>query len=146
MKKYIIILISIFMLAGCNKVKQFYLNEDDYKKAEIINLTDVELKEKEEAKDSFAILVYTPGCITCANFESVLNQYSELNNLTFYSISTEYFENTSIYKYIKHTPSLVLYNNGKISYYLDPDKDKDTESYLSVDNFDKWFRKYILFK
>ena len=108
-------------------------------------ITVNELKKLEEEEKSFAVFVYLPGCTSCAEFRTVLEQFVEDNNLEVYTISILDTENTSISEVVEYAPSLVLYNKGEMVDYLDSTSDKDKPALTSVDGLNNWLEEYIYF-
>ena len=81
MKKYLL-LIPTLLLTSCKEVTYpFYLNDQYYNEGKLIELTSIdEFKTLENNKESFGIYVFLPGCMTCASFKPILEEYIEMIN------------------------------------------------------------------
>ena len=53
---------------------------------------------------------------------------------------------TEISEYIKYSPSIVIYNKGKIVSYLDAESNDDKKYYESMEGLYEWFTKYVILK
>lgn len=145
MKRIVLVILLALMIVGCGKVEKFYLEDELYEQGKITEITVNELKKLEEEEKSFAVFVYLPGCTSCAEFRTVLEQFVEDNNLEVYTISILDTENTSISEVVEYAPSLVLYNKGEMVDYLDSTSDKDKPALTSVDGLNNWLEEYIYF-
>ena len=142
MKKIMLILFSCLMLTACTE-KKFYLEDKYYQSNKLIEPTVEEVNELFNNKESFAAFVYTPGCISCAEFEKVTNEFRETNNIIFYHISSEVAKQTKIHDKVVYSPSAILVNNGEIITYLDATSDEDLKYYKTSENFKLWLEQYI---
>ena len=145
MKKILLVLLGCLLLTGCKQDK-FYLEDKYYESNNLIEPTVEEVNKLFENKESFAAFVYTPGCISCAEFELVTNEFRENNNIVFYHISLEVAKETKIHDKVIYSPSAILVNDGEIIAYLDATSDKDLEYYKSSNNFKTWLEQYIELK
>ena len=149
MKK--LLLLPILLLASCNKTTTypFYLNEKYYNEYNVIDLTSIDdFKALEKEKESFAIYVYLPGCLTCNAFKPILNEYLEQKEITIYSISyTKVKEKSNTIKSnISYAPSVALFNEGELVTYLDALSNEHIDYYSSVEGFSSWFETYVYLK
>lgn len=145
MKKVFILLLSILFLAtGCDKT--FYLDDEYYENNELIEIDSEGIKKLEEDKKSFLVFVNLSGCLSCAEFRVVLDDFMKEYNLTVYSLSITDIEGTCIDNCVKYTPSVVLYHDGKVVDYLDANSNDDLTYYESVDGFVSWLNKYVKLK
>ena len=142
-KKLIILIIITILLVGCNKTKKYYLEAEAYEKGSIIDISLEEFKKLEEDKKNFAIFVYLPGCTSCAQFRTVLDEFIQNNNIQFYAVSILDVIDTSIDDTIEYAPSMILYKEGEVVTYLDSVSDKDKSALTNTDAFKKWLEKYI---
>lgn len=145
MKKIILLLLSC-LLIGCTnteKIEKFYLNENYYLNSEIKEISEKEYNNLIENKDSFALLIYMPGCTTSANFSKIIEDFSSEYNMTFYKMKWVDAKKTEIYDFLKYYPSVIMYNKGESKSYLKSDSDNDLIYYQSVHDFKKWIEKYI---
>jgi len=145
MKKIIILLFFVcLILGGCTKDEnKFSLDEKYYENNEYINLDKDSLDTLIENKESFAVFIYQPLCTASYEFNKVLTEFSNIYQVSFYKIAFSDIKDTPISNYVKYYPSLIIYNKGKVVDYLDADNDKHTEYYKSVEDFAKWFSKYV---
>lgn len=142
MKKVLLVLFSCLLLTACN-TKQFYLEDKYYENNELIEPTVEEVNKLFENKESFAAFVYTPGCISCSEFEVVTDEFRNEYDIVFYHISSEVSKQTIISEYVKYSPSAVLVKDGEIVAYLDASSDEDLSYYKTKENFKSWLEKYI---
>lgn len=142
MKKILLVLLSILLLTGC-KQEKFYLEDKYYENSNLIEPTTEEVNSLFENKESFAAFVYTPGCISCAEFEKVIDEFRKENNIVFYHIKSEVSKETKIHEKVIYSPSAILVKDGEIMAYLDATSDKDLDVYKSKDNFKSWLEEYI---
>ena len=144
MKKIIYIFLLLLVLTGCTKEK-FKLEDKYYNNPEFTEIDSKKLNELEDNSESFLVMVYTTGCFSCMDFEKVLTKFTKEYNLQIFRINIKDIDNTNISGKIKYTPSLVIYNEGKVYKYLDAESDKDTKYYKDITNLKEWLDKYILF-
>lgn len=142
MKKILLVLFTILLLTGCEE-KKFYLEDKYYESNNLIEPTVEEVNKLFENKESFAAFMYTPGCISCAEFEEVTDEFRDENNIVFYHISSEVAKQTKIHDKVIYSPSAILVKNGEIVAFLDAASDKDALYYYTKDNFKSWLEKYI---
>ena len=145
MQKIILLLISC-LLIGCTKeekIEKFYLNDNYYSNIEIKEISDTEYNNLIEGKDSFALLIYMPGCTTSAKFSKIVEDFSNKNNISFYKMKWADAKKTKIYDFLKYYPSVIVYNKGEHKAYLKADSDDDLVYYESVNDFKTWMEKYV---
>lgn len=142
MKKIVLLLFTILLLTGC-KQKQFYLEDKYYENNNLIEPTLEEVNSLFENKESFAAFVYTPGCISCAEFEIVTTNFRKENDIVFYHISSDIAKETKIHDKVIYSPSAILVKEGEIVAYLDATSDEDLDYYKSKENFKSWLEEYI---
>ena len=143
MKKVLLGIMLIIFLVGCTKEK-FSLTDKYYDNPSFEEINKTELKALEKNKESFLIMVYTTGCFSCMDFEKVLTDFTNENNLQVLRINITDIKDTKLANKIKYTPTLVIYHNGKVYQYLDANSDKDTDYYKSTTNLKTWLDGYIL--
>lgn len=142
MKKILLVLLSILLLTGC-KQEKFYLEDKYYEDNYLIEPTLEEVNSLFENKESFAAFVYTPGCISCAEFEIVTTNFRKENDIIFYHISSDIAKDTKIHDKVIYSPSAILVKEGEIVAYLDATSDEDLDYYKSKENFKSWLEEYI---
>ena len=79
MKKFLVIIFLALLLVGCGKdeekkIEKFYLEDSHYGNAAITEITLEELETLEKEKKNFGVFVYLPGCTSCAQFRTVLEE------------------------------------------------------------------------
>lgn len=140
---FVLIIVSVIVLITNKEEKTFYLENNYYGTSKMTEIKTEELNELIDNKESFAVFVYQPMCITSNDFESVLFDFLNNNKINFYKIAFSNIKDTEIGKSIKYYPSFIIYNEGKMVDFLEADKDEDVEFYTSKDGFEKWFTKYV---
>lgn len=144
MKKRIIIfilIISSFLLTGCNK--KFSLNENYYKKAEFTEIKKEEYNKLIKDKESFGVFIYQPLCTTSYNFNKVVTKFMNMYNMSFYKMSFANMKETNLKDKIKYYPSFAIFKDGELVDSLDANSEEDTNKYKSVDYFASWFTSYV---
>lgn len=142
MKKILVLIFTILLLTGC-KQKPFYLEDKYYEDNYLIEPSVEEVNSLFNNKESFAAFVYTPGCISCAEFEVVTTEFRKEKNIIFYHINSEVAKQTKIHDKVIYSPSAVLVKDGEIVAYLDATSNDDLDYYKSKENFQSWLEKYI---
>lgn len=140
--KILVLVILILMIVGCGN-KKFYLEDEYYENGVITDITLEEINDLEMNEKSFMVFVYLPGCTSCAQFRTVLNEYIETHKLEFYTISINDLNDSKIKDHVQFAPSLVLFNKGKIVDALDATSNEDKSALTSVDGLNKWLEEYI---
>lgn len=146
MKKIIlvlILLINCFILVGCNKTTSMYLEEKYYNNAEFINLDINTLNTLIDNKETFVIFIYQPLCYASNDFEKVLTEFINTNNISIYKLAYTDMKETNLKEKIQYYPSFIIYQKGKVVDYLDANSNDDLEYYKNINGFTKWFTKYI---
>lgn len=145
--KACLVFVSILLVTACNsKQEKFYLEDFLYQEGKIEEITSSELEKLIKEKKNFGLNIYQPMCNASYEFSEVLTTFAEDKQLTFYKIQYADIENTHLEKVIKHYPSFVIYENGKIVDYLDAELDADIKKFKTYEGFDEWFTKYVKMK
>ena len=139
------IIIGIIVIRNMPE-KKFYLEDKYYGGSDFIEIKTSDLEKLIDDKESFALFVYQPACVTSANFEQILKDFSNSNNIEIYKIAFSDIKDTSLSKYIKYYPSFAIFNKGNMVSYLDANSDNDLKYYESKDEFQKWFTSFVLLK
>lgn len=142
----IILTIGITLLMIKGNEKSFYLEKKYYCSSGIKEINIDTLENLINKKESFAVFIYEPMCITSANFEVILNDFLNDNNLNIYKLAFSSIKDTNIGKIIKYYPSFIIYHKGELVDYLEADKDEDLKYYTDKASFKQWFTKYIKLK
>ncbi len=77
MKKLFSILVCAITLLGCgkSKIKPFELEDKYYGEGSFITVSNPsQLKELEDAKESYIVYVYLPGCVLCQAFRPIVQE------------------------------------------------------------------------
>lgn len=153
MKKSILIQMSIFfviviiLIFNTNKkMEPFYLEANYYKRNDMIEIEMDTLNKLIDHKKSFALFVYQSMCITSSDFEKVLSEFLEKNQISIYKIAFSDIKDTKIGKIVKYYPTFVIYKEGKMVDFLQADKEEDIKFYTSKEEFEHWFTKYVKLK
>lgn len=142
MKKKLLVLIAmVLMLVGC-KPEKFYLDDEHYDSVGIVEIDNKELKKKEKDEDNFGIFVFLPGCSSCAEFKTVLNEFTEDEDMMVYSISILDVKGTQV-EDLDFAPSFIVYKEGKAVDMLDPASNDDMPYFESADKFKEWLEEYV---
>lgn len=138
----IVSILFIFLVLNNNK-KTFFLENKYYGLKSINEIKIDELNKLIDNKESFAVFIYQPMCITSSDFEEVLNSFLEENQISIYKIAYSDIKDTDIGKSVKYYPSFIIYNKGEMVDFLESNKDEDVNYYSSKEGFSKWFTKYV---
>ena len=79
----LLISITIFVLKNKPELK-FYLEDKYYEKSGFVDIDNTKLNELIDSKESFALFIYQPACVTSSDFEQVLYDFSQSNNIKIY--------------------------------------------------------------
>lgn len=142
----IIISILFIIILNNQNIKTFNLDNKYYKKNLLEEIDTKKLNKLLNDKESFGIFVYQPMCFTSTQLNTVISDFQKKNKLSFYKISFSNIKNTSIEKYLKYSPSFIIYKKGKMIDFLEADKNEDIEYYKTADGFTNWFTKYVKLK
>lgn len=143
----LLLFISIITLIIKNTPnQQFYLEDKYYGKSDFTEIETEDLQKLIDNKESFALFIYQPACVTSANFEEVLKAFSNITNITIYKIAFSDIKDTNLSKYIKYYPSFAIFNKGSMVSYLDANSNDDLKYYKKENDFKKWFTKFVILK
>ncbi len=138
--------VLIWFLISPKTIEPFYLDDEYYDKAELIDIDGGELNILEEEDKSFIVFLYQASCSTSYDFSENIEEFSNTYEMTFYRMLFTEIKDTDIASYVKYCPSAVIYQKGKIVAYLDASSDEDTAYFNSVSEFKTWLTKYVLLK
>ena len=150
-KKVIIISVITFLLVASLVLfllnnRTFSLEKKYYGNSEFKELTISEYDKLIEDKESFAIFIYQPLCTTSYEFNKVLTEFANKNQISFYKMAFSDMKKTSLKEEVKYYPSFVIIKNGKVVDSLDANSDEDVDRYKKIDAFKEWFTSYVKLK
>lgn len=104
-----------------------------------------EFIKTQEDKKTYLLYVYLPGCISCASFKQIVEEFIEINDVTVYQLNYKVIKDNDniIKRSISYTPSLFIFKDGKCLAYLNPVGDVDKDKYHNTENLSKWINEYI---
>ena len=112
----------------------------------VIDIKDVsEFDKLIENKKSFLVLVYLPGCTSCAAFRPIVKDFVDANDVQMYQMNYQILKDRDniIKQKIDYTPSIFIFVDGELKAYLDPQSEKDEEIYKTTENLSNWINQYI---
>lgn len=142
----LILIPAILVIIKIIPVQKFYLEDKYYTDGSFIDIETDKLNDLINNKESFALFIYQPACVTSSDFEQTLHDFITNNNIKVYKIAFSNIKETTLSKSIKYYPSFVIFNKGKMVDYLDAESDNDLKYYESKDEFQNWFTSYVLLK
>lgn len=111
-----------------------------------IEIESVEqLKELEAQGKTFALYVYLPGCVSCASFYPIVKEFTVSNQIDMYAVKLNLLSKTdnSVSQRVSYTPSMFIYEDGKVKAYLDPGSNDDLPYYETLEGLSSWFAQYL---
>lgn len=149
MKKWILagagvlLLIAAVVLAVVFWPRKFSLDPEYLGGSGFEEIDVDEFRALVENKKSFAIFFYQPDCSASEDFEKVLAEFSEKENVKI--LKTDYVEakHSGLVPGLKYYPSLALYDTGKLVDFLKTDEDADISAYETEAGFREWWEKYV---
>ncbi len=142
---FILTIMTVLLFVN-KKEKKFYLENHYYTSSDVKEIKMDDLSDLINKKESFAVFVYQPMCVTSSDFEKVLNDFLEDNQISIYKIAFSNIKDTEIGNSVKYYPSFMIFNRGKMVDFLEANKDEDVLYYTSKESFESWFTKYIKLK
>ena len=137
------LLIVVFQKSGNQK---FYLEDKYYGNGNYEEIEASELDALIDDRESFVLFVYQPGCVNSANFEKVLDEFIDDEDILIKRIAFSDIKDTSIGDDIKYYPSFAIFNKGTMVDYLDAESSEDLNYYNSLSDFKDWFTSYVNLK
>ena len=145
MKKKLVIISIIVGLCVLGLVlfllnnKTFSLEKKYYGSSEFKELSVDNYNKLIEDKESFAIFIYQPLCTTSYEFNKILTEFANQNQMSFYKMAFSDMKKTSLKEEVKYYPSFVIIKNGKVVDALDANSEEDVKRYKTIDGFKEWF-------
>lgn len=140
--KFILAITSLFSLASCNNnINEKVQIEGSAFNESYIDISNEDLKSKINNHDSFLLYVYSPSCISCQEFSTIIDNYIKLNEVVIYGINsiTEPIEELDIS--FKMTPTLILFEKGEIIFNINPESNPET--FVSSSSLKEYLSNYI---
>ena len=110
----------------------------------ITELTSIEeFNELIATKQTFILLINLEGCMSCATFKPIVEEFAASKQVNVYSMSVLLTKDIEELKDIKYTPSLAVYKDGELCDYLDSTSDEDTSYYKNAYNLSRYIKKYL---
>lgn len=147
----ILLTVSVVLVIERNMIRKtgnflFYLDEKYYGTGVFMEITPEELVALIDRKESFAIFIHQPFCSTSYEFNKVLTEFANEEQISFYKISFDDMQKTSLGETIAYYPSLAIYKEGELIDFLDAESDEDLNKYKDKAAFAEWFGGYIQYK
>ena len=133
----------MLLLVGCGSKEKFYLEDNYYGDNKLVEINNSELIKLEEDKKDFVLFVYLPGCSSCAEFKTVLEDFLKENNISINTISILENKDTAVEDKVKFAPSFLIYKDGKVVDFLDSNSNEDMPYFKDANNFKNWLEKYV---
>ncbi len=143
-KKIIIVFVAISLsillfLTFNNKTKSIRLNDKYYNSDQLIEIDEKGFQKLEKKRESFILYVYEDcGCTSTIPFDNLVKKFIKEKNISMNMIEFKNIENLSISSKIRYSPTVVIFDKGKIVKYLKADSDKDLIYYQSYEEFENW--------
>ena len=144
MKRILLLGFIVLFLVGCSNQHEIFSLEEKYYNSDRITEIDIDtFNELMDDKESFAIFIYQPLCVTSTNFENVLNKFLDEYQISFYKMSFSDMKETVLASDIRYYPSFAVIHEGELVGALDANSDEDITYYETVDGFVSWFSSYV---
>lgn len=104
-----LIVLASLPLSACGSDTKIELFREDGLTT-FITIDAASYRDKIANEDSFLLLVYSSTCLSCREFEKVLNSYISTTSAMIYAISTTDASTANLT--IKTTPTLIVYKEG----------------------------------
>ncbi len=104
-----------------------------------------ELSAKIDAGDSFILYAYLPGCVSCASFQPIAEEFAKADLADMVQMSYALLADVEnpLTKKVQFTPSVFIFRGGEILAYLNPAEDDDLPYYKTVKAFSEWVSGYL---
>ncbi|MBP5633736.1 hypothetical protein J6X13_02255 [Candidatus Saccharibacteria bacterium] len=123
----------------------FRLDASDYGPSEEIAIDDKDYAVMIYEKRSFVVFVDQAGCVKTGNMSEWLKDFPEEMQFKYYNLRWPFAKKTSLYDYVKYTPSIALINKGEVVAWLKADSDEDEKYYNDPEALKEWLSSYIIF-
>ena len=118
----------------------------DVKSSKMVDLPTLDDYNKLiDDKQTFLVFTYLPGCVSCASFKPIVEEFIDANDVIVYSLNYQLVKDTGneIETSIRYTPSIFIYKDGVLQDYLDMQSEDDKVIYTTTENFSTWINEYI---
>lgn len=163
MKKKLIIIISIILLLivsiifiinykkeDNNLIKDskeaFYLENEYYNNNGLVDTNMKEVNDLLSNKKSFILFTYNNFCQFRIPCDSIFESVAKENNIEILQVPFTKFKDSTLNKYVKYAPSVILISDGMIVDYLDSNSDSHLDLYQDTTKFKEWLLKYVKVK
>lgn len=126
-----------------SKRVRFYLEDEYYNDKGLTDVSVKELEEMLEYKESFILFVYNDFCSFSVPCDSIFEDRSKKMNMQIFQIPYRDFKKSSSKRKVKYSPTVIIFNKGKVVKYLDPEKDEDREKYQNKISFENWVTENV---
>lgn len=123
--------------------RRYELSSEYYGNSNITSIDTESLAALVKNKKSFALLVYQPNCRASEDFEKIIKEFSETEQIGFEKIAFSEVKNSGLLDDLEYYPSVVLYRDGEVVTFLKTDEDEDLPAYQSLGGFTEWWNKYV---
>lgn len=142
-----IIIALIILIINKKNNSLIILEDNDYKKGELVTLDKETINKKQKNKENFIVYIHIPGlCTSEIPFDPIVNNLIKKEKITIYSLPYNVLKETELNDDIKYSPSLAIIKDGKLKTFLDANSEKDFEYYSSLDGLTKWLKSYVYIK
>lgn len=142
MKKHLNLLAISLVLLGCSapsEFEKFSLESAYYQDGGLIDFSLAsQFNQKVEDDESFMVYLYSPTCAGCLTFKPRIQAFATNQDIQVFTLNVSMLEYTPLNGVARYTPSVYLYNQGEMTYMLDP-KTKEKDAFNSEDAFTSWF-------
>lgn len=139
----VIALVAAVGLAVMFWPQTFALDDKYYGRSGFDDIDIGEMEQLINEEGSFVVFIYQPACSTSDEFEAVLEDFSEQNQVAIQKTAFVEAKKSGLVGELKYYPSFAIYREGRLVDYLDADDDNDLPYYKTVEGFTEWWRRYI---
>ena len=122
------------------------LSEEYYGISSYTEVGSSEFDELRAREDTFIVFIHQPFCVTSNEFNDVLTEFMERDDIGIVKIKFADLKKTNLAEDIKRFPSAAVITNGKLAAYLDASSEDDEKYYQTVDNFEQWVSRFVEIK
>lgn len=120
---------------------EFRLEEGDYGRNGLVELTAEEYEEKVRQAESFIVIVRMEICPAEFPVTDTVKRLSSMENIRFYSLKDAEFRKTSLAERVRYLPSVAILREGAVVDYLDAEADEDIKAYEDERELLEWMKR-----